>query len=158
MKRRDRLALELLLCAVRDYRGESTAQLLIDIAYNDYEGGGVVFGDATLQRTLRRLCGPIVFDVVDERLVRARIALFLRAWLRSSKEPDEWGDLDLGPWRLHCKKCGWIEGNTTPAPACDIEFTGNEPKTRRIWPLWESAKPFDPAAPRQRNKSHPTSV
>lgn len=76
------------------------------------------------------------------RLLRARLALFLRATLRVNRL-DYWGDpepyraprRDVAEMLGHCARCGWTYGDADPAK----EDCAGMGRTGRIWPLWERA-------------------
>lgn len=154
LDRRARLQLELVLCDLRggsNYTGN--AQVLADIGFN---GDCRYYPLADTVRRMVKADDQLSYNR-PARIVRARIALWARAFLRSEKEPDEFGDLDLGGWREFCASCGWHTGcdPTTATQACETLAT-QVIAVRRIWPLWESAPAHDPTRPRK--KRAPSSV
>jgi hypothetical protein len=147
LDRRARLQLELMLCGLRD-RDIGHAQILADIGCNTEYGHGPII-DAV--RTVVRADLTLEHNR-PARIVRARIVLHVRAFLRSEKEPDEWGALDLGGYREFCRTCGWHSG-CDPTPeiqACGELGRNSVIPVRRIWPLWESAPAHDPTKPRKK--------
>jgi len=100
--------------------------------------GSVDKSAGALPYLLRKMVAAELY-VGDARILRARLALYLRALIRAYAT-DEWGDADLGPRRPAvdvtgvCADCGWRTGDPEPDPPCK-----GGPSTRRIRPLWESA-------------------
>jgi hypothetical protein len=123
MTRRDRCALALALEVLRAESSQWAARLASDVLERGDDVaealGEAVEGQRSLDHHYRCCGGGPVSSASARRLLRARLALVLRAMLRADKG-------DFGPTEWHGCNC-----------SCDGDRGGWLP--RRITPLWELA-------------------
>jgi hypothetical protein len=119
MTRRERLAME---WALRELRRECLGDALHALRREDRSAVSMSIGTDAWD----------VWDTEDGRLLRARLALALRALLRADAD-------DYGPTIVYCTGCGWRwDGRTTVRGRSDCHDV--ERTTRRYTPLWEQAR------------------
>jgi hypothetical protein len=137
LSRRDRAACALALECLRQMRADLSRNPAVGVAL----GSAHVALDAPAVsgRSVENISTALAVSVyrMPARLLRARLALYLRALLRADVG-------DLGP--LWCNTCGWLGAGTYMAGdrcgSCRRYAHGpiGEYGPRRITPLWERAK------------------
>jgi hypothetical protein len=145
MTRRDRAALSLALEVLRAEYG--SAGLAADVLERGDDAAGAlgeaVEGQRNLDHHYRCCGGGPVSSASARRLLRARLALVLRAMLRADAG-------DYGP-RM-CRDCGgpYPRGVWEPCRAGTEHWHGCRGVAAAYTPLWELAPAHDGRTPRQR--------
>lgn len=146
LTRRDRAAMVLALEWVRVTRDRGggpfvAVEQALDLLWHGRETARAVERSGRVSKPRAEEDGDLD---LRRRLLRARLALYLRAVLRANRvDADGNADPDYGPHRDvagmlgHCERCGWTQGAgevDNGNPNCHGMGT-----TRRIRPLWDRA-------------------